>query len=186
MLALVLEIRRRVSKVTTVLIYKNLIKFVHVRYHARPSLVAQLIKNSPAVRDTWVWSLGWEDPLEKGKATHNSLLAWRIPWTVSSMGLQRVRHNWATFTLRHTRASQVAPVVKNPTCQYGKGKRCEFHPWVRKISWSRKWQPTPIFLPGKFYGRRSLAGYSPWGFKELDATEHIIIIDTVLSKVAQH
>ena len=46
------------------------------------SLVAQLGKNLPAMRDTWVWSLGWKDPLEKGKATHSSILAWRIPWTV--------------------------------------------------------------------------------------------------------
>ena len=46
------------------------------------SLVAQLVKNLPAVWETWVQSLGWEDPLEKGKATHSSILAWRIPWTV--------------------------------------------------------------------------------------------------------
>ena len=42
--------------------------------------------------------LGWEDPLEKGKATHSSILAWRIPWTVQSMGSQRVRYDWVTFT----------------------------------------------------------------------------------------
>ena len=46
------------------------------------SLVAQLVNNLPAMRKTWVQSLGWEDPLEKGKATHSSILAWRIPWTV--------------------------------------------------------------------------------------------------------
>ena len=46
------------------------------------SLVAQLVKNLSAKWETWVWSLGWEDPLEKGKATHSSVLAWRIPWTV--------------------------------------------------------------------------------------------------------
>ena len=51
------------------------------------SLAAQLVKNPPAMWETWVWSLGWEDPLEKGKATHSSILAWRIPWTVSPMGL---------------------------------------------------------------------------------------------------
>ena len=53
------------------------------------------------MQETWVWSLGWEDPLEKGKATHSSILAWRIPWPeepgrLQSMGLQRVGHNWAT------------------------------------------------------------------------------------------
>ena len=46
------------------------------------SLVAQLVKNPPTMWETWVQSLGWEDPLEKGKATHSSILAWRIPWTV--------------------------------------------------------------------------------------------------------
>ena len=46
------------------------------------SLAAQRVKNPPAMWETWVRSLGWEDPLEKGKATHSSILAWRIPWTV--------------------------------------------------------------------------------------------------------
>ena len=50
------------------------------------SLVAQLAKNPPAMRETWVRSLGWKDPLEKGKATHSSILARRVPWTVWSMG----------------------------------------------------------------------------------------------------
>ena len=46
------------------------------------SLVVQLVKNMPAMQETWVWSLSWEDPLEMGKATHSSILAWRIPWTI--------------------------------------------------------------------------------------------------------
>ena len=62
------------------------------------SLVAELVKNLPAMWETWIGSLCWEDPLEKGKATHSSILAWRIPWTVQSMGMQRVGHNWVTFT----------------------------------------------------------------------------------------
>ena len=57
------------------------------------SLVAQLAKNRPAMQETWVQSLGWEDPLEKGKATHSRILTWRISWTVQCMGSQRVRHN---------------------------------------------------------------------------------------------
>ena len=61
------------------------------------SLLAQLVKNPPAMWETWVQSLGWEDPLEKGKATYSSILAWRIPWTVYPWGC-RVRHDWATFT----------------------------------------------------------------------------------------
>ena len=57
------------------------------------SLVAQLVENLPAMQETWVRSLGWEDPLEKGKTTPSSILAWRIPWTVQSMGSQRVGHD---------------------------------------------------------------------------------------------
>ena len=55
------------------------------------SLVVQTVKNLPAMQETQVQSPGWEDPLEKGIATHSSILAWRIPWTTQSMGLQRVR-----------------------------------------------------------------------------------------------
>ena len=57
--------------------------------------------------------------------------------------------------------------VKNlPAC-----KRRGFDPWVGKIPWRRKWPPTPVFLPGKSHGRRSLAGYGPWGHRESDTTE---------------
>ena len=52
----------------------------------------------PAIQETRVWSLGWEDPLEKRMVTHSSDLAWRIPWTEEPGGSQRVRHNWATNT----------------------------------------------------------------------------------------
>ena len=55
------------------------------------SLGAHLVKNLPAMQETWVRSLGWGDAAEKGTATHSSILAWRIPWTVQSMGSQRVR-----------------------------------------------------------------------------------------------
>ena len=65
--------------------------------------VAQMVKNLPSMQATWVQPLGWKDPLEKGMATHSSILAWRIPWTEESgrlqfMGSQRVGHNWATST----------------------------------------------------------------------------------------
>ena len=55
----------------------------------RTSLVAQLAKNLPAMQETWIWSLGHEDPLEKGKATHSSILAWRIPWTGEIHGVAK-------------------------------------------------------------------------------------------------
>ena len=62
------------------------------------SFVAQLVKNLPAMQETWVQSLGWEDPLEEGMATHSSILAWRIPWTedpggIQSMGSQSIGHD---------------------------------------------------------------------------------------------
>ena len=62
------------------------------------SLLAQMVKNLPAMQETRVQSLGWEDTLEKGMATHSSILAWRIPWTeepgeLESMGSRMVRHN---------------------------------------------------------------------------------------------
>ena len=62
------------------------------------SMVAETVKNPPAVQETWVRSLGWEDPLEEGLATHSSILAWRIPWTeepggLQPMGPQRVGHD---------------------------------------------------------------------------------------------
>ena len=61
--------------------------------------MAQLVKNPPAVRETWVQSLGWEDPLEKDMATHSTILAWRIPWTEESMVSQRVRQDRVTRPL---------------------------------------------------------------------------------------
>ena len=61
------------------------------------SLVAQLVKNPPAMQETWIQSLGWEDPLEKGRATHSSILENSVQ-NSQSMGLQRVGHDGATFT----------------------------------------------------------------------------------------
>ena len=68
-------------------------------------------------------------------------------------------------------ASQVMLVVKNSPANARDVKRHEFDPSVGKIPWSRKWQPTPVFSPGKFHGQRSLVCYSPSGCKELDLTQ---------------
>ena len=61
---------------------------------------------------------------------------------------------------------------KEPACQCRKPKRCGFDHWVREIPWRRVWQPTPVFLPGKPHGQRSLGSYSPWDCKESNTTEH--------------
>ena len=118
--------------------------------------MAQTVKRLPEIQETWVRSLGWEDPLEEEMAAHSSVLTWRIPWTeepggLQSMGSQRVGHNWVTNTHTHTHNLQL------PWGFSGKESSClcrrrEFDPWVRKIPWRREWQLTPVFLPGE----------SPW------------------------
>ena len=60
---------------------------------------------------------------------------------------------------------------KEPICQCGRRKRCGFDPWIGKIPWRKKWQSTPVFLPGESHRQRNLAGYSPWGSKESDMTK---------------
>ena len=107
------------------------------------SHVAQLVKNPPVMWETWDQSLGGGDPLEKGKATHSSILAWRIPWTVQSFGLQRVRHEWATelnWADAHIHIFS-GTGDKEPACQCRSLKRCRFDPWVGKTPWRRHSNP---------------------------------------------
>ena len=78
------------------------------------SLVSQMVKNLPAMQEAWIWSLGWEDPMEKEMVTFSSILTWRIPWTgepgrLQSTGLQRVRHDWATSLSLSNRFSRQWP-----------------------------------------------------------------------------
>ena len=102
--------------------------------------VAQTVKNLPAVRETWVQSLHWEDPLEEGMATHSSILTWRIPWTeesgrLQSMVLQRVRHHWATDTFTFT--CEISP------CGSGGGN----------FTWFKRWKYDPgIMIPWAWGG----------------------------------
>ena len=109
--------------------------------------MAQLVKNLPAMQETWVWSLGREDALEKGKDTHSGILAWIIPWTVRSMGSQRVRHDWATYThtLTHLLTYEMSAIVWQ--CEhslalpfFGIGIKTDpfqscGHYWVFQICW---------------------------------------------------
>ena len=136
------------------------------------SLVAQMVKNLSVMQETWVQSLvcnsgdlgsipGQGDPQEKGMAAHSNILAWRIPWTEDPGGLQ----SWASL---------VAQLVKNPPAMW--------ETWVRSLGWEdplekgqanhssgrRQWHPTPVLLPGKSHGQRSLVGWNPWGRKESD------------------
>ena len=106
--------------------------------------------------------------------------AWK--WKVEVKSLSRVRlaaTPWEyspgknTGVGCHCPLHQMALVVKNPPAQCTRCKRCRFDPWVRKITWRRTCQPTPVFFPGKSHGQRSLVGYSPWGHKESDTTEQM-------------
>ena len=76
-------------------------------------------------------------------------------------------------------------MVKNPPANAVRRKTHQFDPWVRKIPWRREWQSTPVFLPGKSHGQRSLAGYSPWSSKEVDTTNTfcVPITDAALIKL---
>ena len=103
-------------------------------------LGGSVVKNPPAnAGDT-----GQEDPLEKEMATHSSLFA--------------IKQQWGFLGVASG---------KEPTCHFRRHKRHRFDPWVRKIPWRRKQQPTPVFLPGEFHGQRSLVGCSPWGCKRV-------------------
>ena len=69
---------------------------------------------------------------------------------------------------------------KKPTCRFKRHKRRGFDPWVVKIPWRRKWHPTPVSLPGKFHGQRSLEDCSPWGCRRVGhdiATKHLLEVD---------
>ena len=90
--------------------------------------------------------LGWVSKLQSNHKTKLWLIL-KIKWCLTSLVAQRVKHLPA---MQKTRV---------------------FDPWVRKIPWRRKWQPTPVLLPGKSHRWRSLVGYSPWDCKELDVTE---------------
>ena len=139
-------------------------------FQGEASLVAQSVKNLPAVQETRVRSLSWEDPLEKEMATYSSILAWKISWTEESGGLQSMgSQSWARLSNKHLTSGWGSG--KEPACRCRRHRRRRFSPWVRKIPWRRKWQPTPAFLPGESHGQRSLVGYSPQGRRESDTTK---------------
>ena len=109
------------------------------------SLVAQTVRHLPRMRETQVWSLGWEDPLEKEVATHPSTLAWRIPWMekhggLQSMGSQRVGHDWAT-SLHFTTVVQ---------------------PFVSICLTYKSWKPSPLTKSLKFPGLGDLKATLLW------------------------
>ena len=104
------------------------------------------------------------------KACHQQLF--KQSWVKS---LIEVR-SWFSFPLNLN--IHVMPYLPWWLCQWRVHLQCRrpgFNPWVGKIPWRRKWQPTPVLLPGKSHGQRSLAGYSPWGHKESDTIERLTL-----------
>ena len=120
------------------------------------SLVAQLVKNLLAMQGTWVQSLGWKDPLEKGTVSHSSIQAWRIPWTVQSMGLDITEQLWLYFVFSLPGGAS----GKEPTYQCRRHKRCGFDPWVWKTPRGGLSNPLQCSCLENPMDKRSLAGYS--------------------------
>ena len=142
------------------------------------SLVAQVVKSLSTVLETQVRSLGLEDLLEKGMATHSSILApspqkgaqrrtmgvfreyfwcaWHydMTWYVSLFVITATQKRKCFWGLPRWHSGEES------ACQYRRHRRCSFNPWVRKIPWRRKLQPISVFLPGISHEQRSLAGAS--------------------------
>ena len=151
------------------------------------SLVAQMVRNLPAMPETWVLSLGWEDPQEKGMATQFSILAWRISWTekpsqLQSMWPQRVRHNWATnnftFIRGFPRWHQWSRICLPMQEMQGN--------WVWLLGWEdplkKEMAAHSSTLAWEVHGQRSPLGCSPWAPTELDMTAHTY----TLSRIEAH
>ena len=118
--------------------------------------MAQWVKNLPAVQETQqtrVWSLDWEDPLEKEMAAHSSTLAWRIPWAEEQDSPWNRRESDTIVQLTYTFTFMLIIQAHK--------RRCEKLKQIIKLNliiYRRKWQPTPVFLPGESQGWRSLVG----------------------------
>ena len=124
-----------------------------------------MVKGLPAMQQTWVPSLDWDDPLEKAMATHFSILAWRIPWTeypggLQSMGLQRVRYSWVTntdtytYTHTHTHTHDWVMSIDTHTHTHSlltTGEPCSFK-WINKRT--QHWHTAQMSAPHVLYSRR--------------------------------
>ena len=107
----------------------------------------------------WMW---------RGSHTHSW---WKLKnhvmlsWKVECLHTQQIQSVYIQFLWGHS--------SEESACQCRRHRKHRFDPWVEEIPWRRKWQPTPVFLPGKSHRQRSLAGYSPRGPKESDRTEDL-------------
>ena len=138
----------------------------------RTSLVAQMVKRLPTMWETWVWSVGWENPLEKEMATHSSILAWKIPWMeehgrLQSMGWQRVRYNWAT-SLTHTYIFRfIYSTIKNTMWK----SKCYLLScvWLLSTPWTAAYHAPPSmgFSRQEYWSGFPLPGLSRWALNPM-------------------
>ena len=140
------------------------------------SLVAQLVKNLPAMWETWVWSLGWEDPLEKGKATHSSILAWRIPWTIPWGCKESDTAEWLSLSFfwydKDCLGFPSGSAGKESTCNVGD---------LGLISGLGRSPGEGKGYPLQYSGlENSMDCVVPWGHKESDTTERLSLHFTSL------
>ena len=126
------------------------------------------------MRETWVWSLGWEDPLEKGMATHSSILAWRIPGQrslvgYSHSGVSKSRTRLSDFTSLHFIVMGFPGGLAGKESAWNVGDLGSI-PGLGRFpgEGNREWLPIPVFWPGEFHGL-----YNPRGCKESDMTERL-------------
>ena len=108
---------------------------------------------------------------------HSNHSFWLLYVLLNLWDIYTHKHTYVVWTLWISKSIHLWPYKwlsgKEPICQCRRHRKCGFDLWVRKIPWRRKWQPSPVFLPGKSLRQRSLAGYSPWGHKESDTTERL-------------
>ena len=109
------------------------------------SAVTQLVRNPPAMWDTWLWSLGWEDPVEKGKGYSLQYSGLENPMDCMVRGvIESDTTDWLSLSYKY----RGFPSGSDGERICLQCRRPGFSPWVRKSPWRRKWQPTPVFLPG--------------------------------------
>ena len=141
--------------------------FCYTYKYVWASLIAQLVKNPPTMQETWVWSLGWEDPVEKGKVTHSSILAWRIPQTV---------YPWGCKESDTTERLSLSEVDNSWSCVYSCPyiSQMEFNVYICRLQWTEYCVPSPklvcsnlspqvMLLDSQVYGRGwVLRAEPPW------------------------
>ena len=152
------------GSLTKMPLYTNSIWEVNLLWSSRASLVAQLVKNLYAVQETQVWSLGGEDPLEKGMATHSNILAWRTPWTEEPGGLrttgsQRVGHDWLSYTFTFHFA--VVPSNHEFNSLHGELSLCLWFALGRQLS-QQFWIKVPVCFLGLLQPHVNMPGLALW------------------------